>query len=111
DAEGDGAALAVADDLKLDRLADFGVRRQALELAVVVDYGALERHHDVVLLKSGRRRRAPWIHARDDCPAGLAEPEWLRQLDGQGLRRDAGPAPPDLAAIDHLSRHALDSPP
>src|SRR5262245_28321254 len=72
DAELDGLALAFAYDLELDGLAHVGVQGEALQLTVVLDRNAFERHHDVVLLQAGRRRGAAGIDARDDGAARLA---------------------------------------
>src|SRR5439155_20009571 len=100
--------LAIADDLELARLAHLRVRREPLQLTVVVDHGTRERHDDVVLLKTRGRSGTSRIHARDDRPARVAQPERLHQLAGQGLHRDADPAPRHLAAVDQLPGDALD---
>src|SRR5438067_1414058 len=108
DAELERAALATPYDRELDGFPHLRVRRQALEVMVVLDLRAVERDDHVVLDEARRRGGASRVDAGDHCAARVPHPQRLRELRRQRLHRDAYPTPDDLAAVDELARHALD---
>src|SRR2546428_14156245 len=100
DAELERAALAAPHDPELDHFPHFRVRRQALEVMVVLDRRAVECDDHVVLDEPGRRGGASPGDASDPRAARVPHPERLRQLRRQRLHRDADPATGYLATID-----------
>src|SRR5437899_3355273 len=87
---------------------DLRVRREALEVVVVLDRRAVERDDHVVLDQARYGGGSPWIDAGDHRALRVVQAERLRQLCRERLHRDADPAARDLAAIDKLARYAFD---
>src|SRR6266480_1981625 len=74
DAKLEALALTASHDPELDGLAHLGVRREALEMVVVLDWRAVERDDHVVLRQARHRGGAPRVDAGSPAAvAGLAQ--------------------------------------
>src|SRR2546427_829739 len=108
DAELEGPALAAPHDAERDGLAHLRVRREALEVVVVLDRRAVERDDHVVLDQARYGGGSPRIDAGDHRALRVVQAERLRQLCRERLHRGADPAARDLAAIDKLAPYPLE---